>query len=211
MAVPAAYNPRLPDSVAVRELQRDPAFDYNVDPKGESLWGRFIDWLLSLFEIKRGTPAAAFWGEYFWYILFVVIVGIVLYLIFKNEIRALFYRSHKLTSAKLEVLNEDINLYDFDTAIREAEEKGNYRYAVRLSYLKNLKALNDRGLIQWSQEKTNSDYFSELAGIPLQRVFGQCTYIFNWIWYGDFPVGSTEYRDAANVFNHFNNEIRSLG
>jgi hypothetical protein len=208
MDEPVIYSPRLPDTNAVRALQRDPVFRYDTDPKGLSLWERFMAWLRSVFGVKRGSFADDFWTEYFWYILFAVIVGVLLYIFFKKEIRSFFYRNTSLRSPKLEVLAEDINTYDFDSAIREAESKGNYRYAVRLSYLKNLKALNERGLIEWSPDKTNAEYFSELAGKPMQRVFGQCTHIFNWIWYGDFPLSGTDYRDAALVFSHFHNQIR---
>lgn len=200
-------NIRLPDTTALRTLQRDPAFDYHVDPEGESLWSKFIHWLLKVFEVKHGTFAENFWMEYFWYIMFAVIVAIILYLIFKNEIRGLFYRKSKLAGGTMEVLDDDINAYDFDKDIREAEANRNYRYAIRLFYLRNLKDLNDRGLIEWKLEKTNADYLREISNRDLQRIFGRCTYIFNWIWYGDFPVNEPEYRQAATVFQSFHNNI----
>jgi hypothetical protein len=203
------YTPRFPNVSALREFRKNPDFQYKVDPQGKSLWARFIEWLLRTFEVKKGSFAEDFWTEYFWYILFAVVVGVLLYIFFKQEIRSFFYGSKKLTGSSLEVLNDDINAYDFDKEIRDAEAQENYRYALRLSYLKNLKALNDRGLIEWSLEKTNSDYLRELTNIQLQRIFGQCTYIFNWIWYGDFSVGAQEYKEAALVFQNFYNQIGS--
>jgi hypothetical protein len=199
-------NIRLPDTAALHALQRDPAFDYKVDPEGESLWSKFMHWLLKVFEVKKGTFAEDFWTGYLWYILFAALVGVILYIIFKNEIRGFFYRK-RLISNSMEVLNDDINAYDFDKDIKEAEATRNYRYAIRLFYLKNLKALNDQGLIEWKIEKTNADYFREITNRDLQRIFGRCTYLFNWIWYGDFPVTEPEYREATGVFHTFHNRI----
>src|SRR6266542_2156203 len=50
---------------------------------------------------------------------------------------------------------EDENIYaiSFDTAIQQALQEGNYRLAIRLLYLQNLKILADKNFIVWQPNK----------------------------------------------------------
>jgi hypothetical protein len=95
----------------------------------------------------------------------------------------------------------------FDQLIRDAIEKGNYRYAIRLHYLRTLKDLSDRSLIAWKPEKTNLQYIQEMSRHPDAAAFEQLTDIFDWVWYGEFEVDAQNYTALLAPFDQFHHKL----
>jgi hypothetical protein len=153
-------------------------------------------------------------GNLFIYLIVIGMIGLILYLIF------LFVQQGKVRGRRVE-LKEDLQYtieeelensidLDFDLQIKEALAQHNYRLAIRLHYLKALKALDEKDLIQWEKEKTNHDYFLELSTGPYGSTFSSILYIFNNIWYGYQSVeDEARYHELAQPIIHFQNTIRS--
>lgn len=103
---------------------------------------------------------------------------------------------------------EDINQMDFDDPIQEAINQGQFRRATRLLYLRSLKQLQNRSLIEWKREKTNHQYLRELNRPDLQPLFREITFLFEYIWYGEFPVDRNHFNTAHATFLRFDQALR---
>jgi len=90
---------------------------------------------------------------------------------------------------------------DHSLLANEAAAQGDFRLAVRHLYLKALNGLEDRGLITRHADKTNVDYQLELAGSGLENFYREASYIYDHIWYGEFPVDSSDYDRARSRFS----------
>jgi hypothetical protein len=93
--------------------------------------------------------------------------------------------------------------------ITEAMTNKDYRLAIRLWFLRTLKTLSDKELLSWSIEKTNRDYYYELGGTELQQEFGDVSLVYDYIWYGEFPVDEQSFKEAEQKFRHFSGKITS--
>ena len=69
-------------------------------------------------------------------------------------------------------MTEDIFAINYQKEIDKACSKGNYRLAIRLMFLRLLKDLSEKNIIQYTQDKTNFDYLIQLHPTRLlQRFF----------------------------------------
>ncbi|WP_370726239.1 DUF4129 domain-containing protein [Fibrella aquatica] len=204
----AVVNDRTPvgvrsvDADKLRDIQTDRAYQYGDDvPPTASPWQRFLSWFwYKVGELLR-TKAYRSVGQY---VLLAGIAGLVIWLLYKAEVLAnLFPGRAKHTGLGYETVDENIHQINFSDRINEAVEKRNYRLAIRLLYLQTLKELTDSGLIRWQPDKTNRQYAYELTGNPKRLPFEQLTTLFEYAWYGDFPVDETRFSSIREQFQQF--------
>ncbi|MCY7357559.1 MAG: DUF4129 domain-containing protein, partial [Rudanella sp.] len=106
-------------------------------------------------------------------------------------------------------LKEDIHAINFEQELEIAAEQGNYRLGVRLLYLRTLKQLTDRHLIDWNPNKTNQQYAYEVANQPFATEFNALTRDFDYVWYGDFPVDKAQFEALKADFGQFLRSIQT--
>ncbi len=94
---------------------------------------------------------------------------------------------------------------DFGAMIRTAENRGDYRSAIRYRYLQILMMLNGNGLIKYTKDKTNTDYQVEMMRSTISDAFNQISYIYTYAWYGGFEVTSDDYKTAVSLFDDVKN------
>ena len=186
----------------LRELHGQHEFDYHeVRPaadEGNSLWGRFWarvrQWLADHFSWLGGYSYDGFWRWLIYGLLGAAVVWVILKLL-QVDLTAAFGRTPRRVALAYETLSENIHELDFPTQLREAEEAGNLRLAVRLGYLALLKQLSDRHLIDWQPDKTNQTYLRELAiqRPNLRPPFAETTRQFEYVWYGELPLSPALY------------------
>jgi hypothetical protein len=102
---------------------------------------------------------------------------------------------------------EDIHGINFDAEVEKALAQHNYRLAVRLLYLKCLKQLSDKNLIQWEIDKTNTAYLYELKNNEQRQIFGLLTSRFEYVWYGNFPINKQAFSDIDLLFQNFKKQL----
>jgi hypothetical protein len=107
----------------------------------------------------------------------------------------------------VEEMPEDIFAIQFQQEIDKALAQGNYRLAVRVHFLRLLRNLSDKNLIQYKQEKTNLDYLMELSSKTWYAEFFRLTRHFEYSWYGHFEVEEPTYRIIASEFNQFEKKL----
>ncbi len=96
-----------------------------------------------------------------------------------------------------------IKLADFRSMIADAEAKGDTRLSIRLYYLWFLKSLKDKDVIEWLPDKTNSDYLYEIKNPALKKQFSHLSYLYEYIWYGEFSINDSEYQEAKKTFDSY--------
>jgi len=197
------------DKASIKKYSSRPEFQYNDTREGLSwwdrLWIRFWRWFWSLFRFK-GLSVLGTIINIIEIIAIVAAVGALIYAILKAvgmDPRTLLSKTSPPTVPYSEFF-EDINTIDFDAEIEKAVASHNYRFAVRLLYLKCLKQLSDAGAIAWEIDKTNSHYIYELKNDDQRNAFSLLTRQFEYVWYGEFSINDAVYNTIALSFRDFN-------
>lgn len=159
---------------------------------------KLLDWIFKFFRFldKGGKPVSyAFYALMFAILLFVIIKVLGL------NYQSIFIRSAKIRSKEIDVFDEDIHAVDFDAVINDAVKNENYRKALRYLYIKFLKVLVDNELIEWEINKTNKDYRKEMKKSKYFSIFKNLTFVYEYVWYGEFDVNYQQFDDFRSDFN----------
>ena len=177
-----------------------------LDTWWKRLLRRFFDWFGNLFT-GAGNPT--FWKTTAYVFVASVVVYVILKLMGINFTG--LYRKKNTNEIPYETLGENIHIIDFVNSITEAIAQKDYRLAVRLYYLKALKELSDRKMIDWRINKTNRSYVYELNSPTLRPDFEYITRQFEYAWYGDFPVDEEQFLNIKSQFLTFSNSVFANG
>lgn len=108
-----------------------------------------------------------------------------------------------------EYTTENLFDIDYESALKRAVAAQNYRLAIRLMYLQTLKELALRNIIQYRQERTNSDYLMQLFQTAYYKDFFRLTRNFEYAWYGNFAVSPTSFEQIRQEFTNFKHRMFS--
>ena len=139
----------------------------------------------------------------------VIIVGFVTFLVIflSNSNTRLFRKTSKITDAEINPATSDIFNINYQAEINKAAGAGNYRFAVRLMFLRLLRELSDTGKIQYRQDGTNFDYMMQLHGTNMYDDFSRLTRHYEYSWYGQFAIDTEKYGHIANDFENFRQRL----
>jgi len=185
---------------------------------GDSLKGvveRFFDWLRArLPQGPRGVPDTivpalsrlAVWGLaiFAWWLLVYVIYR---YLVGHKEVQRAAQARESAPSPSLDALSRPIE--EWKLAAEEHVGKGEWRLALRATYLAILSMLHQRRVIHYSREKTNGEFISYLAGRPAQKAFTSLTFLFDEAWYGSRTFAEADYGHALAFAQDVDNLSRT--
>jgi hypothetical protein len=187
---------------AIDRFRGESDFDYGRQLEApESLWNvimrKIAQWMRDLMGADGVTT--------FWDVVTYVIVGAALLFVVLRlldaDTRSLFFRSKKAETAGAAEIDEDVRTIDFHEQIARALATGDFRLAVRLHYLRLLRDLDARGTIAWRRDKTDGDYLREVGDAPMRSGFERATLLFEYVWYGDFPIDRRLYDQIAAVID----------
>lgn len=190
-----------------KEKYTDKEFQYTTKTVAKSGWDRFWEavgrFLDELFDFGGdGSTASSVWSVIKVLLAF-GIIGFAIYMIARavlnKESMWIFGKSRKNIMAQ-DVTAEDINQMDLPGLIKDTKESGNYRLAIRYYYLLLLRNLSDREIISWHWDKTNSDYLYEIKNASLKKDFEYLSYVYDYSWYGEFPIDDTAFSKAEKAF-----------
>ncbi len=184
---------------------RDYRYDAYVSP-APTLWERFWRWVWSKYAAIMSTAGGRITMRVFYIAFAVAAVTFFVFKVMKMNRVSLFGRSGD-EKPGYTVEEENIHGISFGEAIEKAVREGNYRLAVRLLYLQNLKLLADRNLVAWRPDKTNYDYVRELDKKELKQPFTLLTHIFEYAWYGNSPVGKDDFTTLKEQFISFQHQL----
>ncbi|MCH9660673.1 MAG: hypothetical protein K0U54_07150 [Bacteroidetes bacterium] len=101
-----------------------------------------------------------------------------------------------------EINSENIEATDLNTLIKKAEKEGDYRLAIRYNYLLILQILSLKNFIKFEDDKTNGEYYNEIQEQPFSESFAYTSYLYNYVWYGEFLIDTNQYNKAKTDFDH---------
>ena len=193
---------QLPDSL-VKKMQADDDFWYanasikKKKPKEE--------------EDRSYTPLGqrSWFKTLMWLIIIGGFAGFIIWFLAGNN-AGLFRRQQKLINSNEdeEAMTQDIFAINYQKEIDKASEQGNYRLAVRLMFLRLLKELSEKNIIQYKQGLTNAEYLGQLSRTTYYPAFFRLTRNYEYSWYGLFDVSAEAYSIISKDFNSFSNQLR---
>ena len=197
-----------------KEKYTDSDFQYEKKIKEKNSWDRFLDWLAywlsKIFSFSSEGSSVSF-VEILLKVLAVGVILFVIYLIVKavmnGEGRWVFGKSSDKRVINYDEIEKNLHLVDFEKLIKEATKSGENRLLIRYYYLWLLKKLAEKEIIDWDVEKTNSDYIYEIKSEKLRGEFTYLSYLYNYIWYGEFKL---EEEMLAKAVKSFEKTIKSL-
>lgn len=198
-----AITPRYPDPGHLEKFVSDRDYQYTDDPQPPA------NPLAKWFDYFKRKFFALFTGkayDHFWqYVMMAGTLALVIFLLYKANILGYIFPSPEQEATDYIVGEENIHEIDFEQAVVVALAGGDYRLAVRLQYLKTLKTLSNLELINWKPNRTNNSYVMELERYLHRNDFVQITNYFEYIWYGDFRVDESGYKEMkafSDAFYH---------
>jgi hypothetical protein len=145
----------------------------------------------------------------FWIILIGGFLTLLIWFLSTSDIRLFRKKQKQVKQQPEEQAGDDIFEMNFEKEIQKAIEAKNFRLAVRLMYLRTLKDLCYRNLINYTHEKTNSDYLFQLTGTAYYKNFFKLTRSFDYIWYGRFELSEDSFVLIQNDFSSFKQQLSS--
>jgi len=182
----------------------------------DSLMKRFRDdnafWYANeIFRKRQPKEQSSFISHPFFqtFLWFIIIGGFAAFLIMYlyNSNVGLFRRSGVIPTEEREPETEDIFAINYQREIDKSVEKGNYRLAVRLMYLRLLKNLSDKNIIQYKQDNTNFDYLMQLQPGGMYADFFRLTRNYEYCWYGQFEIDKEKFAVIKRDFDSFDRKL----
>lgn len=185
----------------------DTAFVYEFKTPGKNAWDRFKEWLASilkkLFSFSDNKTSTLL-VEIFLRVIAVVIVIAVIYMIVKaimnKEGQWIFGKDSDKKIINYDEIEKNLHLIDFEKLIQKSLASNEKRMVIRYYYLWLLKKMSARQIIVWDLEKTNSDYLYEIKEQTWKDDFAYLSYLYNYIWYGEFHLDDVTFSKAKNAF-----------
>jgi len=212
----APENIRQFDIEKLNEFKTNKDFQYVEDDKFSiDIMGwlidkisRVLEWIFGDVTKETGNLIGAIIEILLWAIfVFIIIFGIIKMLGIKVS-SFLFKPSDVKADIPYTIIDENIHELNFEELIEKALKEKNYRYAVRLNYLKALKVLADNDIIEWKKNKTNHDYLLEVQTTEYSTTFAKLTRTFNYVWYGDKNINLAEYQSTQVEFSNFLKQLK---
>lgn len=193
--------------------EKYPGEEFNYETNtGESknLLARFLKWLFQGIGDAVGIDIPYNVLQILEYIIYGLMGLLVIYLlvrIFINEkFNSIFSKKAKAI-IDIDLSEQHIEVIDLDALMNAALKNKDYRLAVRYQYLKILKLLSQKEIIEWHFDKTNVDYEQEISESKLKNDFKKVSYLYEYIWYGEQIIDETGYTNASFSFTQLNNSI----
>lgn len=142
------------------------------------------------------------------YLLGLIVILIILKVFLGTDLNFWKFNKIKKSTEKL-IFEEDkeIDDLDFEKLLKKALNNSNYRLATRYYYLLLLKNLSSKKHIKYHKDKTNSEYLFEIENTTLRKEFSYLSYVYNHVWYGDFPIDKNDFNAIEYKYKTFFNSL----
>lgn len=188
---------KLPDSL-VRKMKEDDDFWYanaNI-PKEEP-------------KTEKPLTMRPWFQTILWVIIIAGFAAFLIWYLAGNNV-GLFKKKRTIIeepSVEEELSTEDLFAINYQREIDKAVGQGNYRLAVRLMFLRVLKNLAEKNIIDYRQGKTNFDYLLQLQPTGYYPDFFRITRNYEYSWYGQFEVGEEKFALIKKEFDQFEKRL----
>jgi len=195
----------------LRQKYNDRAFQYEETDISPGLWQRFVKYVQHLLTEKLEWMNAKAWERFVYWVRMMFYLGIlalgawIFIRIYYNEGGVPLSASEKIFNAATSDEKIMQNPVSLPSLIRQAEQNRHWHEAVRYLFLDLLHSLDRSGQIRWKASKTNRDYDAEIRDPELRDRFRLLSRIYDYYWFGKYPLGESLYRQQIkNLFKNFN-------
>lgn len=185
----------------------DTDFVYEFKTPEKNSWDRFKEWLALFFKklfSLSDNKTSTFLVETLLRVIAIVVVIAVIYMIVKaimnKEGQWIFGKDSDKKIINYDEIEKNLHLVDFEKLIQNSLLSDEKRLVVRYYYLWLLKKMSAKHIIEWDVEKTNSDYLYEIKDQTQKEDFAYLSYLYNYIWYGEFDLDDVTFAKAKNAF-----------
>ncbi len=193
---------------AIKERYKGDDFNYSINDTGgvnliQRVLQKFFGWLNDIFGVNIDFINY----KTLEYIVYLFLAITTLYLLIKFLMQAPVNSVFKNESQDINDFNyveENLKDVNFETLIEDALNDNNYRLATRYAYLKSLRLLTNKEIIEWHYDKTNSEYLNEIKDDNTKIIFKRISYIYDYVWYGEFPIDKAIYDKNLSDFEKIN-------
>ena len=190
-----------------QQLTSDKAFGYKNEveqikpPPPPPKYLGVLERMLMFFT--RGVGKVIIW------IIVLSLLCLLLYFVVGKNLGGIFRRSKKIMSG-LKNTEDDENIYttNWEALMNKAKEENNLQLSVRYGYMWLLQLLQQRQLINYKQDKTNFEYYQELAKTTYKLQFQQLSRKYEYAYYGNYPLSARDYSDFISVFESMRRDLR---
>jgi len=203
------------DADNLEKYRTDKEFNYEIKKRQTTFLEHFFNWLkrilynfLSwLFGNEKAAGILAVIVKIVPYVIAAIVLFLLLKFFLKVNMRHIISGKTNKSTVQLTEDEELIKNQDLSELIQQAVEQKNYRLAVRYYYLFALQKLSNHHIIDWQQQKTNEDYIKEIESHIIKQKFSSSTYLYDFVWYGNFEINELEFAKAETQFNELNKLI----
>lgn len=200
---------RTPDPLLIDKFKNDNEFRYdNTNESSLSLWDKLIQWIKELFIRLFFTDEYGALNDIVIYSLMGIALLIIIGGIFKSEIRNIFQKNFMKDDLTFSEFTENIHELNFDELILQQIQAKNFRFALRLTFLKLLKELDSKEIINWRVDKTNHELLNQIRDNRIYKSVSELTYDFENSWYGGFEVNERIYNQYKEKFSKLNSQLQ---
>jgi len=213
-----AISPVKFDQQKIAKYKSSNDFKYLEKAENDSWWTRFKYWLaLKYLQFKNwffdqfGTSSlVSLFLKVLPYFLLGGLLLLIGWLFSKFNPSSSLLKSSNQPDVLLNEEEEIIRSENIEDLIASAVKDLNYRLAVRYYYLFLLKLLNQKGIIHYEFQKTNSEYLSELKGVEFKEMIKRSIRHYDFIWYGNFSIDRMQFLQAESSFKKLQDNLKTL-
>ena len=204
------------DNDHLDEYRNDKEFDYTVYESKPTIFSRIWAWfkrvlikILSwIFGVEEAVGILAIILRIIPYVILLIILGLLIKFFLKVNMNTMISGKTEKANVSLSEDEEIINNKNIQNLIDKAINQKNYRLAVRYYYLLVLQKLQENEVIDWEPQKTNEDYIKEIKQKTIIDKFKKLTYLYDFVWYGNFEINEVEFSKVASNFNELTTSIK---
>jgi len=205
-----AINRKTFDEQLSKKYQDD-AFHYEVkDGEAQNLIERFLQWFFQTLRDNFGIDISPQSMKIIEYIIYLIMGGLVIYLLVRfllGEKMSAIFKKNPPGIIDINFSENHIEKVNLDALLNNALGQNDFRLAIRYQYLRTLKTLSQKSIIDWHFEKTNWDYLKEISTPSIHNLFQEVSYLYEYIWYGEQHIDENIYGAAEARFQALENQI----
>lgn len=99
------------------------------------------------------------------------------------------------TSLDTAAIEQHLPSANLDPILTDALANANYRFALRIQFLRVVQHFDQTGIIHWRPDGTNRQYAREVKDDALRTPFRTLISWYESVWYGDAPITLAQYKD----------------
>ncbi|QTY28091.1 hypothetical protein [Flavobacterium sp. CS20] len=196
------------DQETLDKLKTDDDYNYSIESQ-TNWWSEFKEWLGTQWRNLFGQSIdSSFWFFIFKvlpYLILVVAVVFLIWFIARSNIDNQIMRQHKTSKVTLTEEEELLMTRNLEKMADKAIENQQYRLAIRYLYLNSIKRLDLKGIIKYTNDKTNFEYLREIEFNELSKIFKHLTIAYEQTWYGQMQFDEVYFQNLQQQYEAFHN------